>query len=190
MAIQVVEDCANRTEDDLFKHISELVRNAQVNKTRELAQVRSAHLGIKKSGRKSEVKRGGRSDRANIIGKEAEEWVMDYLKKSLGDTIQSLRYHPEYGETPGYGISYVDEFDQTQAIEVKGTTTSTVTTFKLTANEFRAAKEFGANYTIWLITNVGNNPTPFTIIDPYSEWEGGNLVVNPSEWLVQGFSTD
>ena len=189
MAIQVVEDWETRTPDDFFKRISELVRNVQANNKRELPPVRAAQLEGGKSVRKRAVKRGGRGDRPYIIGKEAEEWVLDYLIESLGDSIQSLRHHPIYGETPGYDISYIDEFDQKQAIEVKGTTAPNFTSFELTDNEFRAAKQLGANYTIWLITNVGNNPIPFKISDPCSELERGNLEITPSEWLVQGFST-
>ncbi len=189
LANDVISDWASRSPDDIEKRMSELIRNAQPNKDRELPKLGSAQLGIKQPGSKAGGKGGGRSDNAYIIGREAEDWVMDYLKKTLGDSAQSLRHHPTHGETPGYDISYVDESGQTQAIEVKGTTASTFKSFELTANEFRAAKKLGNNYTIWLITNVGNNPKPFTIPDPYYERESGNLAVTPSAWLVQGFKT-
>tara|TARA_B100000749_G_C18367093_1_gene440071 strand:- start:46 stop:399 length:354 start_codon:yes stop_codon:yes gene_type:complete len=108
-------------------------------------------------------------------------------RKKLGELASSIRHHSIHGETPGYDISYIDELGTKQAIEVKGSELSKVSSFDLTDNELDAARELGVNYTVWVVINVGNNPRYGRIKNPYGRWQSNNLEIAPSMWQVQGF---
>ena len=103
---------------------------------------------------------------------------MDVLEKNLGELASSIRHHSIHGETPGYDISYIDELGTKQAIEVKGSELSKVSSFDLTDNELDAARKLGDNYTVWVVVNVGNNPRYGRIKDPYSLWQYNNLEIS------------
>ena len=77
-----------------------------------------------------------------------------------------------------------------QAIEVKGSELSKVSSFDLTDNELDAARELGVNYTVWVVVNVGNNPGYGRIQNPYSLWQSNDLEISPSMWRVEGFKFD
>lgn len=112
---------------------------------------------------------------------------MDVLRKNLGELSSSIRHNSIHGDTPGYDISYIDDSVTNQAIEVKGSELSKVSSFDLTYNELDAARKLGDNYTVWVVVNVGNNPRYGRIKDPYGLWQYNNLEISPSMWQVQGF---
>jgi hypothetical protein len=189
----VLKDAGNLTENEIYGRISELIRNPGIERTNNQPPIEFevSFPGRRPRGRKPKgsggATRGRRSARSNIVGKEAEDWVVDVLRRNLGELASSIRHHSIHGETPGYDISYIDNSGTKQAIEVKGSEMSKVSSFDLTDNELDAARELGDNYTVWVVVNVGNNPRYGRIKDPYGLWQSNNLEISPSMWQVQGF---
>lgn len=191
LAVKVIDDWRESSEDQMFEHLSEIVRDVrQAIQRKNLASPQKVRLG---TGKKIRVRRnyaGGSSNDSNLVGKLAEEFVFEYLTNSLGENSESLRHHSVLGETPGYDISYLDETGERQAVEVKGTKSAKFTSLELTANEFRAAEELGARYTLQLVTQVLTAPKMHYIVDPFKAVEEGSLDATPTGWLIEKFSVE
>ena len=185
--ITVLNEYENKNEFEITSLIMKLVRGGRQYGQGQFPPKISAKLGANLSNKKGRGRRGGGGEIPTLIGKEAELWVMEYLQEILQGQNETLTHHAAKGETPGYDISYVDLSGQLQAIEVKGTVSSGFVSFDLTDNELKAANELRSNYTIWLVTNVGNNPQLFTINNPAYESDIGTITITPSSWNVRGF---
>lgn len=165
-ASKVMEDNAQLSRIDVYGKIEELLDIPAINEER-----RSARSG----------RRGGGGQTANLIGKVAEQWVYRKLHR-MG--VTNLVHHSMRGETPGYDLSFTDSEGKFQAVEVKGTSLAKMKGFNLTGNEFKAAEKLKENYTLWLITNVGQNPQKNLVNNPPARVEAGQLVLKVSAWDV------
>ncbi|MDA1095448.1 MAG: DUF3883 domain-containing protein [Acidobacteria bacterium] len=116
-----------------------------------------------------------RSQRATAIGRRAEELVLADLRTQYAD----VRWLSEARELPGYDIDYEDQGVR-HAVEVKGTTGSYFPAIELTINEWRAAKELGERFSLYLVANCeGALPCVQVIRNPASLVAAGQADVSP-----------
>lgn len=128
-----------------------------------------------------------RSSRSKEVGDWAEQLILNYLTNS-NEIIQKLNidqtkdivWEADNGNTPGWDISFTTNTGEVVGVEVKGTISSKMTNFEMTANEYIAASENKTNYIIALVSNVGNNPTIELITDPL-----GALSATPSSYVMR-----
>ena len=103
---------------------------------------------------------------AKNIGDLGEKMVFEYLKNHLQeDLVNSLVWHANIAETPGYDISYIDENKKHICIEVKTTTGKLFNNFILTINEINTAKEVGEYFKIYLVSDCLSNSPKLNIIN-------------------------
>ena len=88
----VLKDAENRTENDIYERISELIRSpGGIERTSDQPpiELEVSFPGSNPRGRTSKGSAGAtggrRSTRSNIVGKEAEYWVVDVLEKNLAN---------------------------------------------------------------------------------------------------------
>jgi len=108
------------------------------------------------------------SKQSKKIGDKGEMIVMKYLKNLNKITKKdTIIWHANIGETPGYDISYIDNINQKICIEVKATSGRKFSNFIMTSNEVKAAEKIGENYKIFLVANCfGSNPRIQVIENP------------------------
>ena len=133
---------------------------------------------------------GGRrlSRRAKELGDRAEECVFKQLaaEQAVG-RIDGLRWLAREGQTPGWDIEYQELPSHTfKRIEVKGALAKSIGAFDLTANELKAALEFGPNFGLALVTeSVSARPKVFYLWDVARWFAQNRLVREPLVWGVR-----
>ncbi|NQY52744.1 MAG: DUF3883 domain-containing protein [Campylobacteraceae bacterium] len=89
-----------------------------------------------------------------VIGDRGEEAVLKYLEATLpSSSVKTLKWIAEIGEKPGWDIEYIDSLNNLIAVEVKTTTSHHFSSINITANEYKASKEKGDNYHLYLVSN-------------------------------------
>ena len=88
------------------------------------------------------------------------------------------------GNTPGWDITFFDENGEKIFIEVKSTTSKTITSVDLTENEWKAASnpENRENYYLYLVTEaLKTDSPPIQILEnPYAWVNSGKLSIRPT----------
>lgn len=118
-----------------------------------------------------------RTRNAKWIGDEAEAAVRRWLVTTLEpEEAESVIWHAQRGETPGYDLSYTAGDGKAVGCEVKGTTGKRFGSVELTGNEWRAASELRDRFWLLLVTGVGTpSPRVAVIPDPVGRSEAGRL---------------
>lgn len=109
------------------------------------------------------------------IGRRAEELVCEYLKANASRLkLKGIRWVAREGLTPGWDIEFVDEHDQLNAIEVKGTTGPLFGSIDITIGEWNAALRMADQYWLYLVANCcGMHPVIQRIQNPAQlQYEG------------------
>ena len=129
-----------------------------------------------------------RSTQSKWIGDQAEEAVRNRLMAILpADQAETIDWHAERGNKPGYDLSYRNETGELIGVEVKGTTLSRFASVELTRNEWRAASEMGSRFRIALVSRVGMAGSQIAFLDdPFGLAERGHLSAVPNAWRICG----
>lgn len=117
-----------------------------------------------------------RSKSAKDIGDLGEKLVLDHLRdkaSSPGDAMKIV-WSAQLGEKPGYDIEDRREKGAVVGYEVKSTTGSAFSSFDLTENELRSAREMGERYVLVLVSNVETKSPKI------------QLLCNPAKMLDEG----
>lgn len=119
--------------------------------------------------------------RTKEIGDWAEEAVFRWLTEHLtASEVDSLDWHAQRGDTPGWDISYRSTTGDHIAIEVKATTAHQFSAVEITGNEWRAAEASGEHYRIALVTGAMTSNASITFIsDPYNALADLGMAVEP-----------
>ncbi len=133
---------------------------------------------------------GGRrlSRRAKELGDRAEECVFKQLAaEQAAERIAGLRWLAREGQTPGWDIEYEELPSRAvMRVEVKGALAKSIGAFDLTANELRAALEFGPQFGLALVTESGSvQPKVFYLWDVGRWFAENRLVREPLVWGVR-----
>ena len=92
------------------------------------------------------------SKESKKIGDQGERIVLKYLRNlDQGIKKDSIVWHADQGETPGYDLSYIDSDGEKICIEVKTTSGKSFINFIMTLNEVESAKLHGERYKIYLV---------------------------------------
>ena len=112
--------------------------------------------------------------------------TMEIAKISgFGQSAADVIWHARDGEITGWDISSLDESGQPVQIEVKASVGSSVTSLIMTANEWRAAREHGAGYFLYLVTDVfKKQPRIEVICDPAKRVQEGALRVETASLMI------
>ncbi|MEQ6123033.1 DUF3883 domain-containing protein [Pseudotenacibaculum sp. MALMAid0570] len=122
------------------------------------------------------------SKNAKEVGDLGEQLVYEYLKSS---GVNSLVWHANVGETPGYDISFIDKNNNPNYVEVKTTTGKLFNNFLMTINEVNSAKKLGVNYKVYLVSDCLSSSPKLNIIDnPTLE---SNFIFEPISFKVTKF---
>ena len=91
------------------------------------------------------------------------------------------------GQTPGWDIEYQElPLRAVKRIEVKGALAKSIGAFNLTANELKAALEFGPEFGLALVTETGSaQPKVFFLWDVARWFDENRLVREPQVWDVR-----
>ena len=104
------------------------------------------------------------------MGDRGEQIVYDYelgKVQELGRPASCVRWHSREGETPGWDISSVDELGQLIRIEVKSSVGPSISSLIMSANEWKAAREYGTAYCVYIVTDALKQQSSIEIIrDP------------------------
>ena len=133
---------------------------------------------------------GGRrlSRRAKELGDRAEECVFKQLEaKQATGQIAGLRWLAREGQTPGWDIEFQELPSRAlRRIEVKGALAKSIGAFDLTANELKAALEFGPDFALALVTESSSTrPKVFYLWDVARWFTENRLVREPLVWGVR-----
>ncbi|MDP2322437.1 MAG: DUF3883 domain-containing protein [Gammaproteobacteria bacterium] len=133
---------------------------------------------------------GGRrlSRRAKELGDRAEECVFKQLAaEQATGRIAGLRWLAREGQTPGWDIEYQELPSRAiKRIEVKGALAKSIGAFDLTANELKAALEFGPDFGLALVTESGSaRPKVFYLWNVARSFAENRLVREPLVWGVR-----
>ncbi|TCD01218.1 DUF3883 domain-containing protein [Pedobacter psychroterrae] len=110
------------------------------------------------------------SKESTKIGNQGEKIVIAHLERTLSKIeVETIRHHALENEKYGYDISYVNLAKQTIYLEVKATTAALFNNFLITINELNAARQFGANFKIYLVNNVTSKDVKIEIIENLAE---------------------
>lgn len=121
---------------------------------------------------------------AKRIGDLAEKHVMDHLSHVLSaNEVETLVHHAAIGETPGYDVSYM-RGEELVAIEVKGTMSPSMTSFFISANEWRAAEDLGPRYNLYLVGDVESDEPVLEILNNPLQMDGHEIRRTPMVWSV------
>ena len=129
-----------------------------------------------------------RSTQSKRIGDQAEEAVRNRLMARLpAEHANTIDWHAERGDKPGYDLSYRNETGELIGVEVKGTTLARFASVELTRNEWRAASEMGSRFRIALVSRVGKADSQIAFLDdPFGLAERGQLSAVPNAWRICG----
>lgn len=128
------------------------------------------------------------SKRAKVLGDWAEASVFKYLQaEQNAGRLAGLRWLAREGKTPGWDIEYrrLPGGDVCR-VEVKGGMADRMGAFELTANELRAALEFGEGYSIALVTGSASEKPKVFFIENVARWlDESRLVREPLVWAFR-----
>lgn len=130
--------------------------------------------------------------RAKALGDWAESSVYQLLEaQQTAGKIAGLRWLAREGVTPGWDIEYrKSPGGEICRVEVKGGMASQMGAFELTANELRAALEFGDGYMIALVTGSASKEPKVFFIENVAKWlEESRLVREPLTWAIRAGSS-
>ena len=122
------------------------------------------------------------------VGDRGEQFVYDYEIARVNG-VRSLRgkchlARSRWGD-PGWDISSLDESGQPVRIEVKASVGSSVTSLIMTAHEWIAAREHGAAYFLYLVTDVfKKQPSIEVICDPVQRVQEGALRLETDSVMI------
>lgn len=123
---------------------------------------------------------------AKNIGDLGERIVYEYLKEHSKNYLpNSLIWHANIGETPGYDISYIDTNNNHICIEVKTTTGKLFNNFIMTINELNTATEIGEYFKIYLVSDCLSNSPKLNILD--NPTQESNFKFEPISFKVSKF---
>ena len=93
-----------------------------------------------------------KSRRAKEIGDWGELAALRFIELNVAGA-SNITHRAAVGETPGWDIDFVGGDGTLHRVEVKSTVGRAFATIDVTANEMRAAKSHGADYSIYLVAN-------------------------------------
>ena len=138
---------------------------------------------------------GTDSKNAKHIGDVAEKLVyeseIDKLIKAGRDDLADKVIHEEAEKNrPGWDISSYDIDGTPMHIEVKASSSNTINSVVITANEWSAANnlKYKENYYLYLVRNaLTDNPTVEPLRDPALWVENKEFQITPSQYLLKLF---
>jgi hypothetical protein len=128
------------------------------------------------------------SKRAKVLGDWAEASVFQFLEaEQRAGRIGELRWLAKEGITPGWDIEYRKPPDgELCRVEVKGGMADRMGAFEMTANELRAALEFGEGYMIALVTGSASATPKVFFIENVARWlHESRLTREPLAWAIR-----
>jgi len=143
----------------------------------------------KQKGFSNKSSKGRRSKESLKVGNAGEIAVLksekDKLREAgLKDLAEQIVHESAEGNTPGWDITSFDENGEKIFIEVKSTTSKTITSVDLTENEWKAASnpENRENYYLYLVTEaLKTDSPPIQILEnPYDWVNSGKLGIRPT----------
>ena len=138
----------------------------------------ASNLLLTATGRGNGVKSTGRYSRnAKAIGDWAEKLVLQLLKGIEGSSDHIHR--AAIGETPGWDIDYSDSNGLLHRVEVKGTQSAAFRNIEITANELAAIKQYGEDYSLYLVAKCMSETPSYQII------RNPAIFIDKSEWAVE-----
>lgn len=124
----------------------------------------------------SATKSGRYTKYSKLYGDHSEEVVYNMLQESK---YQQLRWTARDKEKPGWDIEYYDN-DNLTAVEVKATSGKRFLSVDITSNEWKAAKDKGSNYNLYLVADcLSTKPKIQIINDPYLLYLEKKISVDP-----------
>jgi hypothetical protein len=124
----------------------------------------------------SENKWGRHSKYAKIYGDHSEHVVYKILVENRS---YKLRWVAKDKEKPGWDIEYYDN-NKLVAVEVKGTSGKRFLNVDITAGEWNAAREKGANYHLYLVADcLSKEPRIQVVTNPYRMYLRKQLSIDP-----------
>lgn len=122
------------------------------------------------------------------IGQLGEKYVVEYERQNLtkagrNDLANKVRQISEEDIGVGYDVLSFNVNGENKFIEVK-TTTGIGTTFEITANELRVAKELGLQYWLYFVRDIGGTSRVTKIQNPAKQI--GKLIdIQPTAYTVR-----
>jgi hypothetical protein len=162
------------------------VENASIEYSNVLQETKQKSSKNKKGSKSTTYRRNKRSKQ---IGDWAEEIVFKFLQNNPETPSNMPALNPRKdviwtaraGDKPGYDLSYTSTKGKTVGVEVKGTSSKKMTSFELTSNEWKKAKELKNNYVIALVSSVEKDkPGLEFIVNPYKK-----LDAEPSSYVCR-----
>ena len=155
-------------------------------------EVNDSPLSLNRTRRRSgRIGSGGRplSKQPKKVGDAAEKAVYNHLSKTLSPTEAStLDWPARRGETPGWDIQYTNVTGDRIAIEVKGTKAKIFSSIDISENEWKAAKDLGDEYFLYLVTDaLGTQPVISPLQNPAATIERTGLEIRPVMWRIEQF---
>jgi len=124
----------------------------------------------------STAKSGRYTKYSKLYGDHSEKVVYNMLQEN---NSQQLRWTARDNEKPGWDIEYYDN-DNLTAVEVKATSGKRFLSVDITSNEWKAAKEKGSQYNLYLVADcLSTKPKIQIINDPYFLYLEKKISVDP-----------
>jgi len=122
------------------------------------------------------------------IGQLGEKYIVKYERQNLiqvgrNDLADKVRRISEEDIGAGYDILSFDINGESKYIEVK-TTTSTGSTFELTANELHSAEKLGQQYWLYFVRDIGGTPQVTKVPNP-ADQIGKLIDIQPTAYTVR-----
>ncbi|MBH72197.1 MAG: hypothetical protein CMM57_00715 [Rhodospirillaceae bacterium] len=167
-----------------FQGQGEAVRRSVVKQLKAKAEISLGSVikpKQKPTGKSSQQSRGY-SRQSKTTGDAGELIVFEYLKK-YEDEISELRWVAQEKETPGWDIEYKNKDGTLICVEVKSSQSKSISGIELTRNEWKAAKDQGANYKLALVAQcLSLKPIIQFIDDPFAAATAGKIDLQPTRF--------
>ena len=183
---EIVLDSSSPSMEELFECGADPVKT----KGKSTITVFTPLPAKKRRGESSSTSSKGRRSKESLkVGNAGEIAVLksekDKLREAgLKDLAEQIVHESAEGNTPGWDITSFDENGEKIFIEVKSTTSKTITSVDLTENEWKAASnpENKENYYLYLVTEaLKTDSPPIQILEnPYDWVNSGKLGIRPT----------
>tara|TARA_R110002051_G_scaffold111308_1_gene183936 strand:+ start:3478 stop:4395 length:918 start_codon:yes stop_codon:yes gene_type:complete len=152
----------------------------EIVKAKQASNLLLPSKGTQKSG-------GGSVGRFARNAKAIGDWGEKLALKLLGEIDGSSNHvhRAAIGETPGWDLDYVRADGKIHRVEVKSTQAAAFRNIEITANEMAAAKQYGNDYSLFLIAKCMSEAPSYQIIpNPFGHIENSDWDVEPTVFRV------
>jgi hypothetical protein len=158
-----------------------------VDGARDLLRIHSQRATSGEQREPIQRTQGARSPLASLVGRRAEDVVMEWLRTSLTKSeAATLDHVAARGIQPGWDLEYRASDGSRVAVEVKGTTAPSFASIEISANEWSAAIREGDQYWLYLVANCASNrPVIQRLRNPAQRVDRGEWSAEPAAWLLR-----